>query len=237
MLELKNLKVSYGKVQVLWDVSLQVKEGEIVTVLGPNGAGKSTLLQTVIGLLRPLRSEASSIIYRNQQIDGLPPEQIVLLGIALITENKHLFQEMTVIDNLKMGAYIGRGKRGREETLEKVFAMFPRLAERKNQMAKTLSGGEKQMLAIGRALMSRPNLLLIDEPSIGLQPMLIAKTFDVIKEIRNQGVTVLMVEQNVFLSLEISDRAYVLENGRIVLEGMAKTLLVNDHIKKAYLAM
>jgi branched-chain amino acid transport system ATP-binding protein len=179
----------------------------------------------------------SRITYRDQRIDGMTPEQIVRLGIGIVTEEKHLFPDMTVLDNLKMGSYIERAKKKRNESIEMVFDFFPRLNERKNQMAKTLSGGERQMLAIGRALMSGPDMLLIDEPSIGLQPLLIAKTFDVIKEIRSKGVTILMVEQNVYFSLEASDRAYVMENGRIIMEGKGQELLDDDHIKKAYLAM
>jgi branched-chain amino acid transport system ATP-binding protein len=238
MFEIKGLNVGYGKVQVLWDVSLRVEQGEIVTVLGPNGAGKSTLLQTALGLLKPMKTgETDLITYRNQRIDGLPPEEIVRLGIALITEEKNLFPDMTVLDNLKMGSYIKRAKIERTESLDLVFKLFPRLAERKNQMANTLSGGERQMVAIGRALMSKPDLLMIDEPSIGLQPLLIAKIFDTIREINGRGVTILLVEQNVFFSLEISNRAYVLENGRVVMEGKGKDLLDNPHVKKAYLAI
>jgi branched-chain amino acid transport system ATP-binding protein len=238
MFEVKELNVGYGPVQVLWDVSLKVEQGEIVSVLGPNGAGKSTLLRTTLGMLRPMRTDkANAITYRNQRIDGLAPEQIVRLGIALIPEEKHLFPDMTVLDNLKMGSYIKRAKEKRTESLELIFNLFPRLGERKRQMVKTLSGGERQMLAIGRALMSKPDLLMIDEPSVGLQPLLIAKIFDTIKEIREKGVTILMVEQNVYITLEISHRAYVLENGKIVMEGKGKELLDNDHIKKAYLAI
>jgi len=238
MFEVQGLNAGYGQVQVLWDVSLRVEQGEIVSVLGPNGAGKSTLLRTALGMLRPMGTDkANSITYRNQRIDGLKPEQIVRLGIALITEERHLFPDMTVLDNLKMGSYIRRAKEKRAESLGLIFNLFPRLEERKNQMAKTLSGGERQMLAIGRALMSKPDLLMIDEPSIGLQPLLIAKIFDTIKEIREKGVTILMVEQNVYFTLEISHRAYVLENGKIVMEGTGKALLDNSHIKKAYLAM
>ena len=237
MFEIANLNIRYGHVQVLWDVSLKVEQGEIVSVLGPNGAGKSSLLRSAVGLLRPMKREENWIKYRNQRIDGMAPEKIVRLGIAIVTEEKHLFPDMTVLDNLKMGSYIERAKGKRNESLEMVFDLFPRLNERKNQMARTLSGGERQILAIGRALMSKPDLLMIDEPSIGLQPNLVAKTFEIIKEIRAKGVTILMVEQNVFFSLETSDRAYVLENGRIVMEGRGEELLEDNHIKKAYLAL
>ncbi len=238
MFEIQGLDVGYGRVQALWNVSLKVKPGEIVTVLGPNGAGKSTILRAALGLLRPMKTNnANSIAYRGRRIDGMAPEQIVRLGIAFITEEKHLFPEMSVLDNLKMGSYVRGGKQERQEHLELVFELFPRLAERRSQMANTLSGGERQMLAIGRALMSKPDLLMIDEPSIGLQPLLVARTLDVIKEIREKGVTVLMVEQNVYFSLAMSNRAYVLENGRIVMEGEGQKLLEDDHIKKAYLAI
>ncbi len=238
MFEMRELDVGYGRVQILWRLSLKVAQGEVVTVLGPNGAGKSTLLRAALGFLQPMAvGGANAIFYRGQRINGLAPEQIVRLGIALVTEDKHLFADMTVLDNLKIGAYIRRAREARAQTLDQIFNLFPRLAERKNQLVKTLSGGEKQMVAIGRALMSKPDLLMIDEPSIGLQPLLIAKTFETVKEIRQQGVTILMVEQNVFFSLEISDRAYVLENGRIVMEGVGKDLLKDDHIKKAYLAI
>lgn len=237
MFEIANLNIRYGHVQVLWDVSLKVEQGEIVSVLGPNGAGKSSLLRSAVGLLRPMKREESWIKYRNQRIDGMAPEQIIRLGIAIVTEEKHLFPDMTVLDNLKMGSYIERAKGKRNESLERVFDLFPRLNERKNQMARTLSGGERQILSIGRALMSGPDLLMIDEPSMGLQPSLITKTFEIIKEIRARGVTILMVEQNVVFSLETSDRAYVLENGTIVMEGKGEELLEDNHIKKAYLAL
>ena len=235
MLKVSDLNVAYGSVQVLWNVSLNVGKGEIVSVLGPNGAGKSTLLQTIIGLLRPM--QAGGITYRNRQIDGLPPEETVRLGLALITEEKHLFLDMTVLDNLFMGAYIPRARERRAESLQTVFDLFPQLAGRKGQTVKTLSGGERQMVAIGRALMSRPELLLIDEPSVGLTPLMTARMLDAINAVNRTGVTVLLVEQNVYLTLEMSHRAYVLESGRIVLEGKGPELLHDSHIKKAYLAI
>jgi len=238
MLEVQELNVAYGHVQVLWDVSLKVNRGELVTVIGPNGAGKSTLMRTALGQLHPMKtSKANAITYLGKRIDKMLPDEIVRLGIALVSEERNLFPDMTVLDNLKMGSYIKRAKEKRTESLRLVFNLFPRLEERKNQMAKTLSGGERQMLAIARALMSRPDLIMLDEPSVGLQPSLIAKTFDIIKDIRERGVTILMVEQNVYFSLEMSDKAYVLENGRIVMEGEGKELLEDNHIKKAYLAM
>ncbi len=221
--------------QVLWDVSLKVKQGEIVSVLGPNGAGKSTLLQTIMGMLRPMQGKA--IRYRGQTIDGMPPEEIVRLGIALITEEKHLFLDMTVLDNLLMGAYVARAKEKRAETLQLVFELFPKLSERTTQAVRTLSGGERQMAAIGRALMSLPDLLLIDEPSVGLTPLMTRRMFDAIKEVNRRGVTILLVEQNVYQTLELSHRAYVLENGRIVQHGSGSELLQDNHIRKAYLAL
>lgn len=238
MFEIKEIDVAYGNVQVLWGASLRVNEGEIVTIIGPNGAGKSTLLRTVLGLLKPMNtSKANSIIYKGERIDGLLPEQIVRLGISLVPEGRAIFPDMTVLDNLKMGSYIKDAREKREESLEMVFSLFPRLKERRGQMARTLSGGEAQMLAIGRSLMCRPDLLLIDEPSLGLAPSIVSKTYDAIKQIRERGVTILLVEQNVFFSLEISDRGYVLENGRIVMEEKGKELLANEYIKKAYLAV
>lgn len=238
MFEVKELNVAYGHVQVLWDVSLKVEQGEIVALIGPNGAGKSTLLRTAIGLLRPLKTEkANSITYRNQRIDSMTPEQIVRLGIALVTEEKHLFPEMTVMENLQMGSYIDRARKDRQKSLDFVYNLFPFLAERRNQMVRTLSGGEAKMLAIGRSLMSKPELLFVDEPSLGLAPSLATKTFEAIREIREKDVTIVLVEQNVVFSLEISNRGYVLENGRMVMEGEGKELLLNEHIKKAYLAI
>ncbi len=238
MFDVRDLNVAYGRVQVLWDVSLKVEQGEIVAIIGPNGAGKSTLLRTAVGLLQPLKTEkANSITYLNQRIVGMTPEQIVQLGIALVTEEKHLFPDMTVLENLKMGSYIERGRRYRQQSLDFVYNLFPILAERSNQMVRTLSGGEAKMLAIGRALMCRPQLLFVDEPSLGLAPWLAVKTFEAIQEIREKGVTVVLVEQNVVFSLEISNRGYVLENGRIVMEGEGEELLSNSHIKKAYLAI
>lgn len=235
MLEVMDLKAAYGHVQVLWDVSLNVQPGEIVSVLGPNGAGKSTLLQSIMGMRRPMRG--SLIRYRGQSIEGMSPEDIVQLGIALITEEKHLFLDMTVLDNLLMGSYSTRAKEKRSKSLKLVFDLFPKLQERKSQAARTMSGGERQMVAIGRALMSTPDLLLIDEPSVGLTPLMTARMLDAIKEVNRKGVTILLVEQNVCLTLEMSHRAYVLENGRIIQEGKGYELLHDNHIKKAYLAL
>lgn len=234
MFEVSHLDAGHGSVQALWDISLHVDQGEIVSILGPNGAGKSTLLETIIGILHPTRG---AISYRNQRIDSLPPEDVVRQGIALITENKHLFLDMTVLENLLMGAYISRAKQQRAETLQTIFDLFPTLADRKSQSVKTLSGGERQMVAIGRALMSQPDLLLIDEPSVGLTPLMCARMLAAIREVNSRGVTILLVEQNVYLTLEMSHRAYVLENGRIAREGSSSDLLHDAHIKKAYLAL
>lgn len=234
MLEVKVLNVAYGDVQVLWDVSLNVNNGEIVSVLGPNGARKRTLLEAIIGLLHPIHG---TITYQDQRIDGKPPEETVRPGLALITEEKHLFLDMTVLDNVFMGSYIQRAKGKRAESLQTVFDLFPKLAERRHQVVKTLSGGERQMVAIGRALMSRPDLLLIDELSVGLTPLMTTRMLDAIQTVNRAGVTVLLVEQNVYLTLEMSHRAYVLENGRMILEGKGSELLHDSHIKKAYLAI
>ena len=243
MLEIDRINVFYGDVHVLWDLSLQVSSGEMVTVIGPNGAGKSTLLKGVVNLLPPANSDkgkegrGGKITFMGRDIRGLSPEETVRLGMAIVPEGARVFPEMTVLDNLKMGSYIESARGQREERLEEVFGLFPRLGERLNQKARTLSGGERQMLALGRALMSKPNLLLLDEPSLGLQPQLVTRTFEAIKEINRRGVGVLLVEQNVQFALEISQRAYVLENGRIVLEGKAIELLKSEHVKKSYLAL
>ncbi|MBM4333914.1 MAG: ABC transporter ATP-binding protein [Deltaproteobacteria bacterium] len=239
MLEIHGLNVYYGDVHVLWDVSLNVSAGEIVTIIGPNGAGKSTLLKAVVNLLKPAtgEKEKGKISFMGQDLTPLSPEDTIRLGIAIVPEGARVFPDMTVLDNLKIGSYAGPARARRKQTLKEVFGLFPRLKERLNQKAKTLSGGERQMLAIGRALMSRPALLLLDEPSLGLQPLLVVKTFAAVSEINRRGVSVLMVEQSVQFSLEISNRAYVLENGRIAAEGKARDLLQNDHIKKFYLAL
>ena len=239
MLRIDQINVSYGDVQALWDVSINVDRGEIITVVGPNGAGKSTLLRTIVNLIHPKRGDDSGkgIFFNGTRIDFLSPEETVKMGIAIVPEGARIFPEMHVLDNLKMGSYIKKAREFREQMLEEVYGLFPRLKERESQKAKTLSGGERQMLALGRALMSKPDLLLLDEPSSGLQPVLVTRTFEAIKEINRKGVTILLVEQNVNYSLEISHRAYVLENGRITLQGIGKDLLNNQHVKKAYLAM
>ncbi len=238
MLSIKNISVSYGDVQVLWNVSLHVNEGETVTVIGPNGAGKSTLLHTIVNLTHPKRGDSESGVYFNEErLDGLSPEDTVNKGIAIVPEGARIFPDLSVLDNLRMGSYSRRGRKNREQSLQEVYQLFPRLKEREGQKARTLSGGERQMLSVGRALMSKPDLLLLDEPSLGLQPVLVTRTFEAIRKINESGVTILLVEQRVFFSLEISHRAYVLENGRIVLEGPGRELIENEHVKKAYLAM
>lgn len=238
MLNIKNVRIFYGDVQVLWNVSLGVKEGEIVTVIGPNGAGKSTLLHAIVNLIHPTKGDSESGIYfKGEPLDGLSPEDTINRGIAIVPEGSRIFPDMSVLDNLKIGSYSKRAREKREESLQEIYQLFPRLKERDDQKARTLSGGERQMLAVGRALMSRPDLLLLDEPSLGLQPILVTRTFEAIKKINERGVTILLVEQKVYFSLEISHRAYVLENGRIVLEGQGRELINNEHVKKAYLAM
>lgn len=234
LLKIDRINVSYKDVQVLHDVSLEVSKGEIVTVIGPNGAGKSTLMNTVVGFLHPGKG---SISFGSRSIEREPPEKLVQLGLTIVPEGARVFSEMSVIDNLKMGSYVKTARVEREKTLGEVFSFFPRLHERMHQKAGTLSGGERQMLAIGRALMSRPSLLLLDEPSLGLAPILVSKVFETVKEIAATGLTVLLVEQNVHASLELADRGYVLENGRVIMEGPGSGLISNAHIRKSYLAI
>jgi branched-chain amino acid transport system ATP-binding protein len=234
MLEVSNLDVFYGKSQALRGVSLRVNEREIVALVGANGAGKTTLLNTISGLLHPA---SGSVEFLGQRIDTLAPHKIMQLGICQIPEGRKLFSDMTVGENLEMGAYSSQAWKRRKETLEQVYQVFPVLKERGRQSAKKLSGGERQMVAIGRGLMSTPRLCMFDEPSYGLAPKLFSEVLEVIKHLREQGMTIFMVEQNVRQTLETVDRAYVLENGQIVLEGKGKDLLQNDMIKKAYLGL
>jgi len=234
MFEVNKIEAFYGKVQALWDVSLMINNGELVALVGSNGAGKSTLLNIIFGLLR---AASGSIQYLGRRIDRLPPHQIGELGISYIPEGGRLFREMTVLENLEMGAYGDEAWKQRQETLAQVYDLFPRLKERKRQLVGTLSGGERQMVAIGRALMSRPRVCIIDEPSYGLAPLMVKEIFRIIQGLHEQGIATLLVEQNVRQTLEISDRAYVLENGRIVSEGESEELLQNDNIKKAYLGL
>lgn len=234
MLELKSLDVLYGDVQVIWDVSFEVREREIVGLIGANGAGKSTILKTISGILRP---ERGGVFFNNTPIHKLEPYKLIDNGIAHVPEGRRLFVEMTVEENLDMGSLKGQARVERGKTKEIVFDLFPRLRDRRKQLCGTLSGGEQQMVAIGRGLMSKPKLIMFDEPSLGLAPMLVKEIFNVINRIRQEGATVLIVEQNVKQSLSISDRAYVLETGRIVLEGTGESILNNDHVKRAYLGV
>lgn len=232
MLTIKDLHVHYGAIQALKGVSLEVADGELVSLIGANGAGKTTTLHTITGLLSPKKG---SVIFEGKDITKVPAHKIVSLGIAHVPEGRRVFAELTVYENLKMGAYTRKDKDEIEKTLEMVYKRFPRLEERKNQLAGTLSGGEQQMLAMGRALMSHPKIIVMDEPSMGLSPILVNEIFDIIQEVSKGGTTVLLVEQNAKKALSIADRAYVLETGRIVLEGDAKVLMNDDSIKKAYL--
>jgi branched-chain amino acid transport system ATP-binding protein len=234
VLEIKNIDVFYGDVQVIWDVSFEVKEGEIVALIGANGAGKSTVLKTISGILRPKKGE---IFFEKNPIYKMDPYRLIELGIAHIPEARRLFVEMTVEENLDMGSLRGKARSQREKTKEMVFNLLPRLKERRKQLAGTLSGGEQQMLAVGRGLMSLPKLQMFDEPSLGLGPILVKEVFNTIKKIKAEGTTVLIVEQNVKQTLVIADRAYVLENGRIPLQGPGESLLNNEHVKAAYLGV
>ncbi len=234
LLEVKNISAFYGKIQALWDVTFEVNEGEIVAFVGANGAGKTTLLNTITGIVRPA---SGSIQFFGHRVDGKEPASVVEHGISQVPEGGRLFPDMTVRENLEMGAYLSRAWKQREETMNRVYQIFPTLKEREKQIVRTLSGGEKQMVAIGRGIMSAPRLAIFDEPSYGLAPLLVLEIFRVIKSLREHGMTVLIVEQNVKQSLEMADRAYVLENGRIVLEGRSKDLLKNDYVRKVYLGL
>jgi branched-chain amino acid transport system ATP-binding protein len=232
MLEVKDLQVSYGMIQAIKGISFEVNQGEVIALIGANGAGKTTILHTVTGLLAP---KAGSIMFEGQDITKIPAHKIVSMGMAHVPEGRRVFAQLSVYDNLKMGAYTRTDKNEIEESLEMVYKRFPRLEERKNQMAGTLSGGEQQMLAMGRALMSKPKIILMDEPSMGLSPIFVNEIFNIIQEVSASGTTVLLVEQNAKKALSIADRAYVLETGNIALEGDAKILMNDDSIKKAYL--
>lgn len=232
LLEVNNLEVYYGVICALKGVSFEVNEGEIVTLIGANGAGKTTTMQSVVGLI-PARS--GSVTFDGKDITKTPCHKIVQLGMTQVPEGRRIFQELTVYENLMTGAYSVKDGSGFKKDLEAVYARFPRLAERKNQVAGTLSGGEQQMLAMGRAIMSHPKLLMLDEPSMGLSPLLVDQVFGIIKDINRDGTTILLVEQNAGKSLAISDRAYVLENGRIVLSGTGSELAASEMVKKAYL--
>jgi branched-chain amino acid transport system ATP-binding protein len=232
MLELNHVDTYYGQIQSLWDVSLKINEAEIVAMIGANGAGKSTLLNTISGIVRPT---SGSITFLGKRIDNLAPHQIVEMGISQVPEGGRPLLDMSVRENLEMGAYSHRAWKQKKETIKEVFQLFPRLKERASQLARTLSGGEKQMLAMGRGLMSKPKLCMFDEPSYGLAPIVVLEVFQIIKTLRDQGITILVIEQNVKRTLEIADRAYVLENGRIAMEGPSQNLLQSEHVKEAYL--
>lgn len=232
MLELSNVNVYYDAIHALKDLSIKVSKGEIVTLIGANGAGKSTTLKTISGLLKP---KSGNIKFENKDITSFAAPEIVKLGISHAPEGRRVFPQMTIMENLEMGAYTRKDKAEIQKDYEKVFSLFPRLKERKNQAAGTMSGGEQQMLAIGRALMSRPEILLLDEPSMGLAPLIVKDIFSIIKDINKAGTTILLVEQNANMALQISNRAYVIRNGVIEIEGKAEEFLNNDEIKNAYL--
>lgn len=232
MLELSNLDVFYGAIHALKSISLSIDEGEIVTLIGANGAGKSTTLKAISGIEKP---KSGAIKFQGKDIGNLKPEEIVKLGISHVPEGRRIFSAMSVMENLEMGAYIRKDKSEIKKDFDKVFSIFPRLLERKEQLAGTLSGGEQQMLAIGRALMSRPKLLLLDEPSMGLAPIVVKEIFSVIKEINSSGTTVLLVEQNAYMALQAAHKAYIIKNGEIEMEGSAEELLRDEKVKKAYL--
>jgi len=234
MLELKGIHAGYGEFRVLHDVNMHVDKGEIVALIGPNGAGKTTTLRTVLGMTTLYEGK---VFFKGEDITKVPTHKRVEKGIAMVPEGRGIFTPLTVYENLLAGAYTKRAEEKLQESLEFVFTLFPKLKERKNQIAGTLSGGEAQMLAIARALMSRPELLLLDEPSLGLAPKIVLEVFDVIRRLREEGVTILIVEQHVKNSLETADRAYVMETGRIVLEGEARSLLKDERLKKAYLVI
>lgn len=234
MLKIDKLSFSYDDLQVLWDIDLTINQGEIVTVVGSNGAGKSTILKNISKLVRP---KSGSITFNGIELNKLESHEVVDLGVVQVPEGRKIFPEMSVRENLRMGSFIKSAKKDREANMERVFSLFPRLKEREKQLGGTMSGGEQQMLAIGRGLMTNPKLLLLDEPSLGLSPLLVKNIFEIITEINRQGVTILLVEQNVYQSLRIAHRAYVLETGRVVLTGKGQELLDDEHVKKAFLGM
>ncbi|WHY67043.1 MULTISPECIES: ABC transporter ATP-binding protein [Bacillaceae] len=232
MLKVNDINVYYGNIHALKGVSLEINQGEIVTLIGANGAGKSTLLQTISGLLKPKNGE---VLFEGEHVAGKVPQSIVKRGISQVPEGRRVFSNMSVEENLELGAYLRKDKKGIQEDFEKVYQLFPRLLERKKQQSGTLSGGEQQMLAMGRALMARPRLLLLDEPSMGLAPLLVKTIFKIIEEINKTGTTILLVEQNANMALSIADRAYVIETGKIVASGTAEELSSSDQIRNAYL--
>lgn len=234
MLELKNVDASYGFLQILWGVSLEVNEGEFVGLVGPNGAGKTTTLRTIAGLLTPSDGE---VVFKGEKMNDVPAHMVTRKGISYISEDLNLFVEMSVRDNLLMGAYTIQDRDKQLETLDFIYELFPRLEERQSQLAGTMSGGERKMLAIARGLMSNPELLLVDEPSLGLAPHLVSDVFNSLQRLQDEGVTIMLVEQRVNATLEITDRAYVLEQGKIAMEGPSSELITNQHVKNAYLGI
>ncbi len=234
MLKIENLQFSYGDLKVLWDVNIDVQEGEIVTVVGANGAGKSTLLKNISRLVKP---GSGRIIFNGTDLGKFSADEVVALGIVQVPEGRRIFPQMTVAENLRMGSFIERARKKRDVNMERIYSLFPRLKEREKQLGGTMSGGEQQMLAIARGLMADPKLLLLDEPSLGLSPLLVKNIFDIINEIQKQGVTILLVEQTVYQSLRLADRGYVMETGRIVIKDKGEALLNNEHVRKAYLGM
>lgn len=232
LLEVKDLQVFYGVIQALKGISFEVNEGEIVTLIGANGAGKTTTMQSIMGLIHP---KAGEIIYDGQRVNGMPTNKIVQLGMTQVPEGRRVFSELTVYENLLMGAYINKDRNKVKSDIEEVYTLFPRLGERKGQLAGMLSGGEQQMLAMGRALMSHPKLMMLDEPSMGLAPILVSQVFDMIKHLNETGTTILLVEQNAEKALSIADRAYVMEIGEITLSGTGKELAASEKVKAAYL--
>ncbi len=234
MLEVENLSAGYGLIQILWDVSFKIKEKEIVSIIGPNGAGKTTLVKTIMGLL-PAKS--GTIKFKGEHIEKLPPYEIVKKKISLIPEGRDIFPKLTVGENILLGAYTLKDKQQVKESQERIYQIFPVLQKKEKVLAQTLSGGEQQMLVIGRSLMSNPKLLILDEPSLGLAPIIVAKVLDTLQQINEEGVAILLVEQNIRDSLNIADRAYVLEEGKIILEGEGRELLSNDHIVEVYLGL
>jgi branched-chain amino acid transport system ATP-binding protein len=234
MLELKSVRTYYGNIEALKEISLTVSEGEIITLIGANGAGKSTTLMSISGIVPPRFGE---ILFLDKPIHHLNPDEIVALGISQVPEGRRIFPQLTVLENLDMGAFLRKDKAGIKKDMDHIFSLFPILAERQHQGGGTLSGGEQQMLAISRALMARPRLLLMDEPSLGLAPLIVRVIFDIIKKINEEGTTIFLVEQNAHMALKVAHRGYVMENGRITLEGNAQNLLVNEEVKKAYLGI
>ena len=232
MLVLEDVNVYYGAIHALKGISFEVNQGEIVTLIGSNGAGKSTSLKTISGLLRP---KTGRITFKSENLASVAPQSIVAKGISQVPEGRHVFANMTVIENLELGAYLRKDKAGIKQDMQRIYELFPRLLERKSQISGTLSGGEQQMLAMGRALMSKPQLLLLDEPSMGLAPILVKQIFSIIKEINASGTTILLVEQNAHMALSVANRAYVLETGKIVLSGDSKQLAASEEVRKAYL--